>query len=120
ENLRGLEWHLLKGLHNGPQVLRGSNAWLDVAVSPDGRHVASAGMGSNMVGELILWDGASGRKLATLPGHFGPVVCVAFSPDGKRLASFGMLDGAIRIWDVENRKVVRSFRGQGWANAGSL
>jgi WD40 repeat protein/serine/threonine protein kinase len=114
EGVRGLEWQLLKGLGSGPQVLRGSGAWLlDVAISPDGQRVASAGLGYlSVLGELILWDGGDGRKIGSLSGHLGPVVSVAFSPDGKLLASAG-LDKVIHIWDVQARKTIRTLRGHG-------
>jgi WD40 repeat protein len=114
EGTRGLEWNLLKGLRAGPQVLRGSGAWLlDVAISADGQRVASAGLGPlSLLGELILWDAADGRKIASLAGHLGPVVRVAFSPNGKQLASAGV-DGVIHIWDVATRKSIRTLRGHG-------
>ena len=37
----------------------------------------------------IIWDAASGQKLATLTGHTCWVYSVAFSPDGRRLATAG-------------------------------
>jgi WD40 repeat protein/serine/threonine protein kinase len=109
---RGMEWRLLKGLRNGPQVLRDSGSWLlDVAISRDGQRVASCGLVPlSMLGELNLWDGANGRRIARLKGHLGPVVCLAFSPDGKRLASAG-LDKVIHIWDVSTHKSIRTLRG---------
>jgi WD40 repeat protein/serine/threonine protein kinase len=109
---RGMEWRLLKGLRTGPQVLRDSGNWLlDVAISPDGQRVASCGLGRlSILGELNLWDGANGRRIARFAGHFGPVVCVAFSPDGKRLASAG-LDKVIHVWDVQTHKSIRTLRG---------
>jgi WD40 repeat protein len=121
ENLRGFEWRLLKGLHTGPQVLGGSGSGLlDVAISPDGRLVASADLDPlKFTGELVLWDGANGRKIAALSGHRGPVACITFSPDGKRLASFGS-HRAINIWDVETRKVVRTLAGYRAGHGGCL
>jgi WD40 repeat protein len=37
-------------------------------------------------GDLKLWDVASGKERATLPGPFGRVLVIAPSPDGKTLA----------------------------------
>jgi Tol biopolymer transport system component len=66
-----------------------------VAISPDGRMVASCGADYN----IVLLDAASGEELRTLAGHTDEVGQVLFSPDGKRLASLSN-DGTVRLWNV--------------------
>jgi hypothetical protein len=56
---------------------------MDVALTADGKILASAGTGKT----IDLWDVASGKQLHTLKGHTAPLFKVAFSPDGKTLAS---------------------------------
>ncbi len=40
-----------------------------------------------------------------LTGHHGPILSLTFSPDGKYLATAGK-DGAVRFWEVANRKLL--------------
>jgi WD40 repeat protein/tRNA A-37 threonylcarbamoyl transferase component Bud32 len=75
-----------------------------VAVSPDGRTVASAGEDW----AVKLWDLATGRVLHSLTAHTGAVCGLAFSPDGRRLAS-GSRDGTIALWDVAGGTEVRAL-----------
>ena len=77
--------------------------WLrSLAVSPDGKTVATCG-----ADRLVrLWDAASGKRIAELPGHVEDVFSVAFSLDGVTLAS-GDLLGGVKLWDVKTRKVLR-------------
>ena len=70
------------------------------------------------VGQVTLWDVATGTEIGALKGHGKGVTQVAFSRDGRLLAS-GSSDNTIRIWDVAGRRELRTLTGH-TANIESL
>lgn len=66
-----------------------------VALSPDGKLLASAGVDN----KIKLWNTSDGTLLLTLKGRAFYSNALVFFPDGKRLASADG-DGAVRIWDA--------------------
>jgi len=75
-----------------------------VAVSPDGKTIASCGNDHS----VKLWSAVDGKPLKTFTGHESHVYNVAFHPDGTRLAS-GDLKGIVKDWDLKKGTVVRDF-----------
>jgi WD40 repeat protein/uncharacterized caspase-like protein len=70
------------------------------------------------VGQVTLWDVATGNQLGILSSHGKGVTQVAFSRDGRWLAS-SSTDNTIRIWDVPARRELRTLTGH-TANIDSL
>lgn len=62
------------------------------------------------VGQVTLWEVASGRQIAALKGHGKGVTQVAFSRDGRLLASSSS-ENNIRIWDVATQRELRTLTG---------
>ncbi|HET6597944.1 MAG TPA: adenylate/guanylate cyclase domain-containing protein, partial [Anaerolineales bacterium] len=84
-----------------PQLIRylsgHRDAVTEVAFSPDGKILASAGADN----AIILWDMQTGQRVGEpLQGHTDDIYTVAFSPNGKTLASAGA-DNLVILWDLE-------------------
>jgi WD40 repeat protein len=91
-----------------------------VAFSPDGKQLLTAGIrfgvgGEKHLGELLLWDAATGRRLRTLENQSGGINAASFSPDGKQAicdfmqADGGQTIGGILRFDLDTGKRVQVF-----------
>ncbi|MEH2064519.1 MAG: serine/threonine-protein kinase [Nostoc sp.] len=82
------------------------NSVLSVAISPDGKTIASSGDN----GTIQLWNLGTGKPISSLNGHSQQVNVVAISPDGKLLVSASD-DNTIKIWNLGMRKKIRTLTG---------
>jgi WD40 repeat protein len=82
------EWPHLKGQgHTGPVLVR---------FSPCGKLLATASAKDEFV---KLWEVATGKEQAVLPGHTQGVAKLQFSPDGQTLAVV-CGDATVKLWPV--------------------
>jgi WD40 repeat protein/serine/threonine protein kinase len=116
EDLRGWEWHYLKGLRRKPlPPLRHEATLLGAVFSPDGDRIASA----SQDGFIKLWDAWTGKELDRVHAHQSHARKVTFSPDGRRLAS-GSWDQTVKVWDVRTDKLLLVWEGQCTARVQSV
>jgi WD40 repeat protein len=89
-------------------TMRGGSA---VAVSPDGRTLATGGPG-DADAEIRLWDMATQRPVGrpmepaddSPAGRKGTLMAIRFGPDGRTLTTAGT--GGVRRWDTVNRREI--------------
>jgi dipeptidyl aminopeptidase/acylaminoacyl peptidase len=57
-----------------------------------------------------VWESDSGKLLATLQGHQGPIRRAQFSPDGERIVTASE-DGTARVWENSTGKLLATLQG---------
>jgi len=80
---------------------------IPLALSPDGKQLAA--IRRQNAETIILFATKTGKEIAELPGLTSYPVAVRFSPDGKLLAVAGRREEFVRVWDIEQRKVVMTL-----------
>jgi WD40 repeat protein/serine/threonine protein kinase len=107
KDLRGWEWYYLDRTCQGELYTLNAHGGRveDVAFSPDGSRIASAGgtwnptsPGTSNSNSIKLWDTVTGKALRAALVHRG-VRQIRFSPNGRVLASCGF-GGDVKLWDV--------------------
>lgn len=77
-----------------------------IALSPDGRHMAT---GTVADGTLLVWDLESGVVTDTIQGHADPATALCYLDDGHLVSAAG--DGRLKLWNLEKRTETRSLQG---------
>src|SRR2546428_716984 len=83
-----------------------SAAVLNIAWSPDGKKIASAGADKT----VHIWNATSKNPTFIYRNHAKPVSAVAWSPDGSRIVS-GSCDTTVQVWNVQTGRKLSTCRG---------
>ncbi|APW61058.1 protein kinase domain-containing protein [Paludisphaera borealis] len=112
-DLRGWEWRYLQRLGNEERLTLRSpgEGFIDAAISPDGRTIASLEMDDR----IRFWDRADGKLRTTINvknrSHaelYAGVHALAYSPDGRWLAGPGHED-SLSLYDAATGALVRTI-----------
>jgi WD40 repeat protein len=90
------------------RTLHGATTMQSAAFSPHGSNVIT----SDLAGNLVIWDGSTGRRLRELRDPQGKsIVTVAYNDSGTEFvtASLDGADGAATIWNASTGRPVRQL-----------
>jgi len=91
-----------------------------IGFRPDGGVLASGAFD----GSVRLWNLTTGKEIRAITAHDGVVERVFFLPDGRQLLTCGgpmhkvkpaWEGGAVKVWDADTGREVKSWRGGKWA-----
>lgn len=82
---------------------------IPLAISPNGQLLAAIRRLDD--DKIVLIDTTTGQEKHILPGLTGNPAAVSFSPDGKLLAASARREELVRLWDIEQQKVVMTLSG---------
>lgn len=82
-----------------PDPENSAGVWSRIVLDPKGQRL----VGLSRANAPRLWDAASGKRVADLPGHQGLVNAAAFTADGAQLMTVGD-DRTLRFWDATTGK----------------
>lgn len=82
-----------------------------LAASPDGRWLAVgvSDLGKGTDNAVVVFDSTTGEKAFELPTRRKSIMSLTWTADGAQLAAG--FNGAIQIWDVPTRKLLRTLEG---------
>ena len=110
-------WDFSRSMRGGGRRRGVGSPWIyqDVALSPDGRHVA-ASAGPRGEDRTVLWDLETRKELARQPWY---ALKVAYSPDGRRIAIIAVRTDrrrptCVELWDSKFGKM--AWRSSGYAD----
>lgn len=105
DDFRVLGWDTSTG--SGREIIRHKGKVADLAMSPDGRYLASA----SWDGSIGLFDRIEGTT-RLLTGHDAAVTAVAISGDGMLYSASS--DGTLKIWDPSQAAEIRTILHHGF------
>jgi WD40 repeat protein/energy-coupling factor transporter ATP-binding protein EcfA2 len=101
-------WDLETGAEVRTLIRREDEIWA-AAVTSDGRRAVLDAPDHT----FVVWDLENCCELGRLPGTLDMAVAAAITPDGRRVTSAGFEEQSseqiVRVWDVESRKLIRTF-----------
>uniref|UniRef100_A0A1J3G4R4 U3 small nucleolar RNA-interacting protein 2 n=2 Tax=Noccaea caerulescens TaxID=107243 RepID=A0A1J3G4R4_NOCCA len=89
-----------------PRNKKHSRETLALAVSSDGRYLATGGVDRH----VHIWDVRTREHVQAFPGHRSTVSCLCFRHGTSELYS-GSFDRSIKVWNVEDNAFVQDFFG---------